>query len=77
MRYALKVHFDETDVKMLERAFDARIDHQYYVTKIPKAEKTDELFESAIQFYEKSQDVLLKIDEGFISSVRKRIRSLL
>jgi uncharacterized protein (UPF0332 family) len=77
MRYALKGYFDESDVKVLERAFEARIDHQYYVTKIPKAEKIDELFESAILFYEKSQNVLLKIDENFIGSVRKRIHSLM
>lgn len=77
MRYALKGYFDESDVKVLERAFEARIDHQYYVMKIPKAEKLDELFESAILFYEKSQNVLSKIDESFISSVRKMIRSLM
>ena len=77
MRYALKGYFDESDVNVLERAFEARIDHQYYVTKIPKAEKLDELFESAILFYEKSQNVLSEIDESFISLVRKRIRSLM
>ena len=77
MRYALKGYFDESDVKVLERAFESRIDHQYYVTKIPKAENLDELFESAILFYEKSQNVLIKIDENFTSSVRKRIRSLM
>ena len=76
MRYALKEYFDESDVKVLERAFEARIDHQYYVRKIPKAEKLDELFENAILFYEKSQDVLSKIDERFINSVRKKIHSL-
>ena len=49
MRYALKGYFDESDVKVLERAFEARIDHQYYVRKIPKAEKLDELFESEME----------------------------
>lgn len=77
MRYALKGYFDESDVKVLERAFEARIDHQYYVTKIPEAEKMDELFENAILFYEKSQNVLSEIDESFINSVRKKIHSLM
>ncbi|MHA2033551.1 MAG: hypothetical protein ACW99Q_29640 [Candidatus Kariarchaeaceae archaeon] len=75
MYYSLYA-IDESDVKVLERAFEARIDHQYYVRKIPKAEKLDELFESAILFYEKSQDSLSKIDEKFINSVRKKIHSL-
>jgi uncharacterized protein (UPF0332 family) len=76
MRYALRNYFDESDVRALERAFEERIDHQYYVRKIPKAEKLDELFESAVLFYEKSKDILSKIDEEFINSVRKKIHSL-
>lgn len=76
IRYALKSYYDEMDVQLLERAFEARIDHQYYVRKIPKAEKLDELFESAILFYEKSQNALSEIDENFINSVREKIRSL-
>jgi uncharacterized protein (UPF0332 family) len=76
MRYALREYFYESDVRALERAFEARIDHQYYVRKIPKAEKLDELFESAILFYEKSLDILSKIDESFIELVREKILSL-
>ena len=76
MRYALKRYYDETDVQLLERAFEARIDHQYYVRRIPKAKKLDDLFENAILFYEKSQNVLSRIDEDFVNSVREKIRSL-
>ena len=76
MRYALKRYYDETDVHLLERAFEARIDHQYYVRRIPKAENLDELFENAILFYEKSQNVLSGINEDFVNSVREKILSL-
>ena len=76
MRYALKIFFDEEDVRMLERAFEARIDHQYYVRRIPEAERLDDLFENAILFYEKSQNVISEIDENFVNSVRDKLRSL-
>ena len=76
MRYALKRYYDETDVHLLERAFEARIDHQYYVRRIPKAENLDELFENAILFYEKSQNVLSGINEDFVNSAREKILSL-
>ncbi|UCG67997.1 MAG: HEPN domain-containing protein [Thermoplasmata archaeon] len=76
MRYALKEYYNETDVQHLERAFEARIDQQYYIRKIPKSEKLQELFDNAIIFYEKSQKALSQIDEDFTSSVREKIRLL-
>ncbi|UCE37350.1 MAG: HEPN domain-containing protein [Thermoplasmata archaeon] len=76
MRYALKEYYDETDVQLLEHAFEARIDLQYYIRKIPKSEKLQELFDNTIIFYEKSQKALSQIDEDFTSSVREKIRLL-
>ena len=54
----------------------ARIDHQYYVTTVPKAEKLNELFDGAVMFYEKSLKLLSEIDENYVTSSWNKIRAL-
>lgn len=76
MRYALAGLYNDEDVKLLERAFESRIDHQYYVTTVPKAEKLNELFDGAVMFYEKSLKLLSEIDENYVTSSWNKIRAL-
>ena len=76
MRYALMKFYKEEDIILLERAFGARIDHQYYVSRIPDAQKFDDLYDNAVLFYEKSQNVLSEIDEKFVKSVREKLGAL-
>ena len=76
MNYLLGEHYSKEDGILLERAFEARIENQYYVIDIPQAQKLDALFDGAVVFYEKSQGVLMKINEQDIETVRDIVRRL-
>jgi uncharacterized protein (UPF0332 family) len=76
MRYALPDLYDKKDEALIERAFKMRIDHQYYVKKVPSSLLLDDLFDGAVQFFEKSQKSLAKINENYINTVRMKMQTL-
>jgi len=73
MRKLLLSFYSNEDYKIITKAFDVRNISQYYVDKVVDKKDTDFIFSKAQYFYDKSRDILSKINEKDILKIRKQI----
>lgn len=66
--------YDGTDIEMVEKAFSARIDLQYYADRPVDNKIIDETKAYCKDFFIKTKDVLAKITEEQISQIRERLK---
>jgi len=74
MKEYLKPFYDQKDVEMIEKAFAARIDLQYYADRPVDSKAIDEVKKYSADFYIKTKDALSEISEEEILAIRKEIQ---
>ena len=74
MKRVLIEFYSKEDLKIIKKAFDARNIAQYYVDKIVSKEDSDYIMEKAPLFFNKSKEILAKINEGDVKEIREKIR---
>lgn len=74
MRKFLTEFYSEADVKLIQAAFDLRNDLQYYPGRFTDLKKLDIVRKEAIEFYIKTKEILIKINESQIKEVRVKIK---
>ncbi len=77
MKFALSDFYSKEDIKIINKAFDLRNIAQYYVDRVIKKEDSDFIIIKAPLFVNKSKEILAKINENDVKSVREIIKSLL
>ena len=70
----LKKYFSHTQLCLLQEAFDARQDAQYYVNKEVKNDIYIKLLEECPFFISYCKEVLLKFNEDEIEQIRKHLK---
>ena len=76
-KHFLKNYFSEEDFNLLDDAFKARIDTQYYVNRDVLDEQYQEILKKAPLFFSKCKEITSKITEKEIKIIREELRSLL
>ena len=74
MKKVLIEFYSKEELKIIKKAFDARNIAQYYVDKIVSKEDTNYIMEKAPLFFNKSKEILAKINEKDIKDIRDKIR---
>ena len=74
MKKCLIGYYNETDMQMIEKAFSARIDLQYYSDRPVDERVINETSKYCKDFYIKTKDIMSKITETQIDSVRKKLK---
>lgn len=76
MKELLKNHFSEEDVELIKKSMKARIDVQYYTNRNIAKDQYEKMVNRAPSFLIKCKEVLLKIKEEEINSIRTRIKNI-
>jgi len=76
MKKLLTEFYSRDDVKIIKKAFDARNIAQYYVDKIISKGDSNYIMEKAPLFFNKSKEILSKINEKDIKELRSRVFEL-
>ena len=76
MKKLLDKFYSKEDVKTIKKAFDLRIIAQYYVDKIIQKEDSNYIMEKALLFFNKSKEILTKINEKDVNEIRNSIGNL-
>lgn len=76
MKVFLSNFYSKEDFEIIKKAFDARNTSQYYVDKIVAKEDIDFIMNNAPYFFDKSKDVLSKINEKNIKDIRDEINRI-
>lgn len=71
MKRFLSGFYNTKDIKMIEKAFSARIDLQYYTDRPVDEKIIEETKKYCKEFYIKTKDILSRITENQINSIRK------
>lgn len=74
MKKLLIEFYSKEDLRIIRKAFDARNIAQYYVDKIVSKEDSDYIMKKAPLFFNKSKEILAKINEENIKEIREKIR---
>ena len=77
MKTTLTKFYSAEDLKILKKAFDTRNIAQYYVDKVILKEDSDYIMEKAPFFFNKSREILTKINEKDVNEIREKIRVLI
>jgi uncharacterized protein (UPF0332 family) len=77
MKRVLIKFYSKEDLKIIKKAFDARNIAQYYVDKIVSKEDSDYIMEKAPLFFNKSKEILAKINEKDVKEIRRKLESLM
>ena len=73
MKKYLKGFYSKTDMKMIEKAFNARINLQYYANRPVSNDVIKEVKRHCKDFYLKTKDILDHISEKQINEIREVI----
>jgi len=73
MKKLLDNFYSEQDVKIIKKAFDARSIAQYYVDKVVSKQDSDFVISEAPLFFNKSKQILAKINEKNIKEIRESL----
>jgi len=73
MKRYLEKFYSKHDIEMFENAFSARIDLQYYSNRPVDGKIIDENGKYCVDFYVKTNDVLIGISEEEIDEVRRKL----
>jgi uncharacterized protein (UPF0332 family) len=63
------------DIKTIKKAFDARQIVQYYVGKIVSKDDSDFIMSRAPLFFNKSKEILSRINETDVKEIREKIKT--
>jgi len=74
MKRLLNDFYSKEDIKIIKKAFDARNIAQYYVDKIVSEEDFSFIIEKAPLFFNKSKEILSKINENDIEKIKAEIK---
>src|SRR3989344_1171955 len=74
MKKYLHIFYDKKDAEMMEKAFSARIDLQYYSNRPVDSKVIEETKKHCTEFFIKIKDILLKISEPQIKSIRESLK---
>ena len=74
MKHCLREFYSEGDVKMMEKAFSARNDLQYYADRPVEQKTIDEVKAYCKVFFIKTKDILASISENQIDKIRKELQ---
>ena len=72
----LEKYFNENDHEFLKKSLQARIDAQYYIDRTVPDETYTEMIKTAPRFLARCKDVLAKLTEDEVNSVRNRIEEI-
>lgn len=70
MKSFLTEFYNNKDIEMMQKAFSARIDLQYYSNRPVDAKIIDEIKKYSIRFFIKTKDILSNITEKQIKGIR-------
>src|SRR3989344_4181140 len=76
MKHCLREFYSEGDVKMMEKAFSARNDLQYYADRPVEQKTIDEVKAYCKVFFIKTKDILASISENQIDKIRKELQKV-
>ncbi|MEK6942800.1 MAG: hypothetical protein AABX00_01930 [Nanoarchaeota archaeon] len=74
MKEHLKLFYDKEDCDMIEKAFSARIDLQYYSNRPVDSKAIDEIKRYSSSFFVKTKDALARISEDNIKNIREALK---
>ncbi len=77
MKSLLTDFYSKQDVKTIKKAFDARIIAQYYVDRVVPKEDSDFILRQAPLFFNKSREILAKINEKDTEKIKGILSELL
>jgi len=77
MKKMLIEFYSEEDVKIIKKAFDARDIAQYHADEIISEEDSNYIMKKAPLFFNKSKDILARINERDITRIREKIGEFL
>ena len=73
MRSFLGEFYSAKDMEMIEKAFKARTDLQYYANRPVDEKVIEEIKAYCKDFYVKTKNIIIKITEQQINSIRKKL----
>lgn len=73
MKYFLKDFYSPEDVNLIEVSFELRNTLQYYVGKNVNKRDLDILWRSAYDFFVKTREILVTLNENEINEIRRRL----
>lgn len=76
MKFALSNFYSKEDVKIIHHAFDLRNIAQYYVEKVIKKGDSDFIMMKAPFFFNKSKEILVKINENDVKILREQLKNV-
>ncbi len=74
MKILLNEFYSKKDLDMIEKAFKARIDLQYYTDRPIDGELIEEIRKYCKDFYIKTKDILANLNEEKIQTIRNNLR---
>ena len=74
MKSILGKFYSGEDMKTIKKAFDARQVVQYYVDKIVSKDDSDFIMSKAPLFFNKSKEILSRINETDVKEIREKIK---
>jgi len=74
MRFCLKDFYNKEDMEMMDMAFSARTDLQYYADRSVEQKIIDDIQAYCKDFYVKTKDIIVNINENQIQAIRKRLK---
>ena len=77
MEKFLSEFFSKEDVRLVKRAFQMRINLQYYANRPVDVDELEQLKKEVRDFYLKSKDVMSRLKEDDIEKVREGLKKLL
>ena len=73
MKQFLTTLYSQEDVELVELAFSSRNLLQYYVDKSVNKEDLERIWGNAYDFFVKSRDIIIKLDDVEINKIRREI----
>jgi len=74
MKKVLDKFYSKEDVRTIKKGFDARNIAQYHVEKIVSKEDSNSIIKKAPEFFNKSKEILSKLNEQDIKEIREGIK---
>jgi uncharacterized protein (UPF0332 family) len=68
--------YNNNDINMINKAFQARIDLQYYTKRSVDKKIIEQVKNYSKKFYINTKDILSKINESQVEKIREEIRKL-
>jgi len=76
MKECLTELYNENDIGLINKAFSARNDLQYYTNRPVEDDTINEIKGGCKDFYIKTKDIIIKLTEEQINEIRNKIKDL-